>query len=52
MDKNNEEIASFTISMPKELLEYIDAEAQSNYKSRSAYIRDLVLADKRQPKLL
>ena len=41
-----------SVSLPKQIIIDMDSKAKSEYKNRSEYIKDLVLADLHQPKFI
>jgi len=40
-----------SVSLPKQLVDDADVRAKLEYKNRSEYIKDLIVADINQPKL-
>ena len=43
---------AFTITLPAEIFDKMESLIKVNYKTRSEYIKELVIADLRQEKLL
>lgn len=41
-----------SLQLPEELVAKMDAKAKAEYKTRTEYIKDLVIADLKQPALL
>ncbi len=43
---------TLSISLPSQVIDDMDAKRKAEYKNRSEYIKDLILADLKQPKFL
>jgi Arc/MetJ-type ribon-helix-helix transcriptional regulator len=43
---------TLSISLPSQVIGDMDAKRKAEYKNRSEYIKDLILADLNQPKFL
>jgi Arc/MetJ-type ribon-helix-helix transcriptional regulator len=43
---------TLSISLPSQVIDDMDVKRKAEYKNRSEYIKDLILADLAQPKLV